>query len=84
MRRSGRTPKNVAVVVPADVLHTYSFAVGRLDLLVPLCDYMTLVQPSGKAGFGRGRHDALASAAGKRPNLAASEASTVNCDTRTR
>ncbi len=66
------------------MLHTYSFAVRRLDLLVPFCDYVTLVQPSGKAGFGRGRHDALAGAAGERPDLAASEASPVNCDTRTR
>ncbi len=55
-----------------DVLHTYSFAVGRLDLLVSFCDYVTLVQPSGKAGLGRGRHDALAGAAEERPDLAAS------------
>ena len=60
------------------MLHTYSFAVRRLDLLVPFCDYVTLVQPSGKAGFGRGRHDALAGAAGERPDLAASEASPVH------
>lgn len=63
--------------MPADVLHTYSFAVGRLDLLVPFCDYVTLIKPSGKAGFGHWSHDALAGAAGKRPDLAASEASPV-------
>ena len=80
-RKSGRTPK--LVPLRTDVLHTYSFAMGRLDLLVPFCDYVTLVQPSGKAGFGRGCHDALAGAARKRPDLAASEASPVNCDTRT-
>lgn len=42
---------------------------GRLELLLPLCHYVTLVQPDGNA---RLRHGALTGAAEKRANLAAS------------